>query len=82
MDVWQAVKPARLGLEKWPEVPRGTDIKAGTLRALGWPARTQADIAMGWKRILAAVGDYRDLEPALLGRVEALIDFVTEPGTR
>lgn len=82
VDVWQAVKPARLGLEKWPEVPRGTDIKAGTLRALGWPARTQADIAMGWKRILAAVGDYRDLEPALLGRVEALIDFVTEPGTR
>ncbi|MCI7513722.1 DUF3097 family protein [Schaalia hyovaginalis] len=82
VDVWQAVKPARLGLEKWPEVPRGTDIKTGTLRALGWPARTQADIAMGWKRILAAVGDYRDLEPALLGRVEALIDFVTEPGTR
>ena len=82
VDIWQAVKPERLGLEKWPEIPRGTDIKKGTLQALGWPAHTQADVAMGWKRILASVRNYRDLEPALLGRVEALIDFVTEPGTR
>ena len=29
--------------------------------------------------ILAAVTSYKDLEPALLGRVEALIDFVTAP---
>lgn len=82
VDVWQAVKPARLGLRAWPEIPRGTDIKHGTLEALGWPHADQADIAMGWKRILATVRDYRDLEPALLGRVEALIDFVTEPGAR
>ncbi|CRH62118.1 Protein of uncharacterised function (DUF3097) [Chlamydia trachomatis] len=37
---------------------------------------------MGWKRILAQVRNYKDVEPALLGRVEELIDFVTEPGTR
>lgn len=77
VDVWQAVKPARLGLARWPEIPRGTDIKLGTLAALGWPHADQADIASGWKRILGRVRDYRDLEPALLGRMEELIDFVT-----
>lgn len=77
VDVWQAIKPARLGLDAWPNVPRGTDIKHGTLAALGWAHADQADIAMGWKRILGRVRDYRDLEPALLGRMEELIDFVT-----
>ena len=79
VDIWQAVKPARVGLERWPDVPRGTDIKHGTLEALGWPHADQRDIAMGWKRILSTVRTYRDLEPALLGRVEELIDFVTVP---
>lgn len=79
VDVWQAVKPARLNLAEWPHIPRGTDIKRGTLAALGWPHADQADIATGWKRILGRVRDYRDLEPALLGRMEELIDFVTEP---
>ena len=79
VDVWQAVKPERVGLPAWPDVPRGTDIKVGTLRALGWPAASQADIAVGWKRILGSVRSYADLSPALLGRVEELIDFVTAP---
>src|SRR5699024_7973681 len=69
VEVWQAVKPARLGLVAWPHVPRGTDIKVGTLTALGWPAASQADIARGWKRILSRVRDFRELEPRLLGRV-------------
>lgn len=77
VDVWQAVKPARVGLERWPDIPHGTDIKIGTLAALGWPHSDQADIASGWKRILGRVRDFRDLEPALLGRMEELIDFVT-----
>lgn len=80
VDIWQAVKPQRLGLQAWPDVPRGTDIKQGTLEYLGWPHANQADIAQGWKRILATVRNYKDLEPALLGRVEELIDFVTQPG--
>jgi len=80
VDIWQAVKPQRLGLQAWPDVPRGTDIKHGTLAYLGWPHANQADIAQGWKRILATVRNYKDLEPALLGRVEELIDFVTQPG--
>lgn len=77
VDVWQAVRPERVGLQAWPQVPRGQDIKAGTLRALGWPAGTQADVARGWQRILRSVRDYKDLEPSLLGRVEELVDFVT-----
>ena len=81
VDVWQAVKPARVGLERWPDIPRGTDIKHGTLEALGWPHASQADVARGWQRILATVRSYKDLEPSLLGRMEELIDFVTAPGT-
>lgn len=79
VDVWQCVTPRALGIRAWPEVPRGTEFKVGVCRALGWPARDQADIARAWRRILGAVTSYRDLEPALLGRVEELIDFVTEP---
>lgn len=77
IDIWQAVKPARLGLESWPQVPRDIEFKVGICRALGWPHASQADIARAWKRILGAVDGYTDLEPTLLGRVEELIDFVT-----
>lgn len=77
IDVWQSVKPERLGLEAWPVVPRGTDWKHGVCAAAGWPHADQADIARAWQRILASVRTYADLEPAFLGRVEELIDFVT-----
>jgi len=77
VDVWQAVKPARLGLEKWPVVPRSVEWKHGICDALGWPHATQADIAAAWRRIRGRVRDWNDLEPALIGRVEELIDFVT-----
>ena len=77
VDVWQAVRPGRLGLEAWPRVPHGRSWKHGILEALGWPHETQADVALGWRRILGTVRSYADLEPDLLGRVEELIDFVT-----
>lgn len=79
VDVWQAVKPERVGLRAWPQIPKGTDIKVGTLRALGWPSAEQADIAEGWQRILASVRSYADVEPTLSGRIEELIDWVTAP---
>jgi hypothetical protein len=78
IDVWQCVTPKALGIDRWPEIPRGTEFKVGVCRALGWPAEDQADIARAWQRILGKVSTYRDLEPALLGRVEELIDFVTQ----
>ncbi|MBD3689099.1 DUF3097 family protein [Nanchangia anserum] len=82
VDIWQAIAPERVGLAAWPDIPRGTDIKIGTLCHLGWPHADHADVAAGWQRILRRVRDWRDLSPALLGRVEELIDFVTAPGTR
>jgi hypothetical protein len=79
IDIWQAVKPARLGIPAWPVVPKGVDWKTGVCRALGWPHSQQADIARAWQRIRGRVRDWNDLEPALIGRVEELIDFVTQP---
>ncbi|MBO0829838.1 MAG: DUF3097 domain-containing protein [Streptosporangiales bacterium] len=80
VDVWQAVRPAALGIERWPDVPRPVPWKEGVCRALGWPACDAADLGRAWRRILDRVHSYADLEPALLGRVEELIDFVTAPG--
>jgi len=75
VDVWQAVKPAVVGIPGWPAVPIGEDWKTGVC------ARLQLDPATMWPRILAAVRSYADLEPPLVGAVERLIDFVTEPVT-
>jgi hypothetical protein len=79
IDIWQAVKPERLGLKAWPVIPRGVEWKHGICEALGWPHADQADIARAWQRIRSRVRDWNDLEPALIGRVEELIDFVTQP---
>ena len=82
VDVWQSVKPARLGLGEWPVIPRSIEWKHGICEALGWPHQDQADIARAWKHILGTVSSYADLEPELLGRVEQLIDFVTAEAAR
>jgi hypothetical protein len=79
VDVWQSVRPHRLGIEAWPVIERGRSWKHGVLAELGWPHRTQTDVALGWKKILASVRSYSDLEPTLLASVEELIDFVTVP---
>ncbi len=73
VDVWQAVKPEAVGISAWPSVPKGEPWKAGVIARLGW----NCDEQMAWKRILSNVTSYTDLDPALLGRVEELIDFVT-----
>lgn len=75
VDIWQAVKPATLGLAAWPEVPRGEPWKEGVLARLGY----QGEPWQFWKQLLGRVTTWTDLEPALIGAVEQLIDFVTEP---
>ncbi|MFP5317341.1 MAG: DUF3097 family protein [Acidimicrobiia bacterium] len=75
VDVWQAVKPAVVGIPAWPDVPRGEEWKAGVCRRLG-----VEEPAEMWRRILGSVRSYADLDPALVGAVERLIDFVTEVG--
>jgi len=77
IDIWAAVRPSAVGIPTWPDVPRGQPWKEGVLRAIGWPPEVPA----AWQRILRSVSSYADLEPELLGRVEALIDFVTMPGS-
>jgi hypothetical protein len=75
VDVWQAVKPSVLGVAAWPEVPRGEPWKEGVLRRLG----ISEEPGRFWKRLLGQVSSWTDLEPPLIGAVEQLIDFVTEP---
>jgi len=72
VDIWQAVKPTAVGIAAWPLVPKGTPWKEGVCAALGWGETWE-----GWRRVLAAVSDYTDLEVPLLNGVERLIDFVT-----
>lgn len=77
VDVWQAVRPDTLGIAGWPQVPRDEDWKTGVCARLGWG--TPQD---GWRRVYGAVTSFRDLETPLIGAVERLIDFVTEPDQR
>lgn len=79
LDVWQAIRPGVLGIEKWPVIPYGVDWKTGILGAFGWPNSTKEDLGLGWQKLLGAVRSYADLEPSLLGRVEEVIDFLTAP---
>jgi hypothetical protein len=75
VDIWQAVKPSVLGIDAWPVVPLGRPWKEGVLSALG----VRAEPGQFWRHILGRVTTWTDLEPALIGAVERLIDFVTEP---
>ena len=74
VDVWQAVRPKAAGIAAWPVVPKGRPWKEGVCAALG-----VTDPRVFWRQLLAKVTTYADLEPALVGAVEQLIDFVTEP---
>lgn len=74
VDIWAAVKPSVVGIDRWPDVPKGQSWKEGVCDALGVD-----DPRLFWKRILNSVSSWTDLEPALIGAVEQLIDFVTEP---
>lgn len=70
VDVWAGVWPRVLGLEQWPEVPRGVPWKEGLCAALGVP------LDGFWPRLRNKVSSYADLRPELVGSVERLIDFV------
>ncbi len=76
VDIWQAVKPARLGISRWPEIPRGQPWKEGVCAALG-----VSEPAEMWRRVLASVHSYRDVETPLINSMERLIDFVTGTAT-
>jgi hypothetical protein len=72
VDVWQAVRPAAIGIRRWPDIPKGTPWKPGVCAALG-----VGDARSFWPRLLASVRSWKDLEQPLVRAVEELIDFVT-----
>ena len=72
IDIWQAVKPARVGLRQWPVIPPGRPWKEGICAAVG--VREPAEM---WRRILSSVNSYKDVETPLINSMERLIDFVT-----
>ena len=74
VDVWQAVRPAALGIPAWPEIPKGRPWKEGVCSSLG--VGEPRDF---WRRILGTVQDWKQLEQPFVAAVEQLIDFVTAP---
>ncbi|MFV0307244.1 MAG: DUF3097 family protein [Desertimonas sp.] len=73
VDVWAGVRPDVVGIERWPDVPRGIEWKQGVCEALG------VEFAGFWPRLRNRVRTYADLQPELVGAVERLLDFVA-PG--
>ena len=56
IDVWQAVKPGRVGLDAWPDIPRSIEWKHGICEALGWPparcascSASRRETIWGWR---------------------------------
>ena len=75
VDVWAAVDPAVIGVERWPDIPAGRPWKDGVTEALG----VTSDPGVFWKHVLGRVTSYRDLATPLVNAVEQLIDFVADP---
>jgi len=73
VDIWQAIRPAVIGITAWPEVPRGMPWKEGIIERLG----LSLEPGPFWGRVLNSVSSYRDIETPLVNAVEQLIDFVT-----
>jgi hypothetical protein len=74
VDVWGAIDPRLAGLTAWPDVPRGISWKDAVARQCGFDLTGRF-----WTSLLRRVRTYADLHPSLVGAVEQLIDFVTEP---
>ena len=78
IDIWAAVKPERLGIKAWPKIPRNMEWKKGVCQQLRLAAPRPGRHRPAWKHILGGVRGFQPTSsPALLGRVEELIDFVT-----
>ena len=73
VHVRAGIRPRVLGLDEWPDVPRGElPWKEGLCHALGVPFEGF------WPRLRNRVSTFADLRPELVGAVEQLIDFVVE----
>jgi dihydrofolate reductase len=77
VDIWEAVKPAMLGLASWPEVPITVEWKHGICAALGLPHRDQADLAAAWRMILDKVRSWDDLRVTRMRSLPATVVSTT-----
>jgi hypothetical protein len=75
VDVWAAVRPAAVGIDAWPDVPRDEPWKEGVARRLGVDDPQEL-----WRRVRASVTTWQDLDRTLIRAVEELIDFVSVEG--
>jgi hypothetical protein len=75
VDVWEAVRPAVIGIAAWPQISREISWKEGVCSVLG-----VTDPGMLWRKLLSAVTTWKDLETPFVRAVEQIIDFVTDPG--
>ncbi len=73
VDVWAGIRPKVIGLDEWPDIPKG-DLpwKEAMCAALGVP------FDGFWPKLRNRVTTFADLRPELVGAVERLIDFVAE----
>jgi hypothetical protein len=72
VDVWAGIRPRVLGLDSWPDVPKGRPWKEGLCDALG------VELGGFWPTLRNRVSTYADLEPELVGAVERAIDFTAD----
>jgi hypothetical protein len=79
IDVWQGVRPQRLGWQRWPTIPRGQDWKHGILAELGCSARLLRLLAHGGPPGDGPAGPRRGADRLRDGRRARLL---TEPDLR
>src|SRR5699024_9620298 len=77
VDIRQASKREGRWLRARRSIPRNEAWKTGLFALLGLTNQNPSGIGLGWKKLLSRVNNFADLEAALLGRVEHMIDFVT-----
>ena len=70
VDVWAGIRPRTIGLDAWPNVPKGIPWKQGVCDAIGF------ELDGFWPKLRNSVSSFADLESSLVGAVEQLIDFV------
>jgi len=73
IDIFAAVKPERLGIERWPDIPHGEDYKQGLATRLGY-----TDSAGLFQVVSQAVRSWTDFDQSLIRSVEEALDFVTK----
>lgn len=74
VDILAAVKPERLGLDAWPDVPKSEEYKQGLATRLGYSSVNDL-----FRAVYAAVSNWHDFDQSLIQSVEKALDFVTQP---